>query len=108
MLNALEEEDIINQGEDVTHPQDLLVNLLTETSQAHHQACLEMNEEDQEWPLWYADYMIDRLRKLLGAPLTRSELICVLLNLSRLQPLEAPGQPWQEYYAQYMLERYSA
>ena len=56
--------------------------------------------------MWYADYMIERLRKLLNAPLTNSGLICVLLNLSRLQPLEAPDEAWEEYYADYMVERY--
>ncbi|MCD4673220.1 MAG: hypothetical protein K8R77_11205 [Anaerolineaceae bacterium] len=50
--------------------------------------------------------MIERLRKLLNAPLTNSGLICVLLNLSRLQPLEAPDEAWEEYYADYMVERY--
>ncbi len=50
--------------------------------------------------------MIEKLCELLHAPLTRSELICVLLNLSRLQPAEAPDVPWQEYYADYLIERY--
>jgi hypothetical protein len=83
-----------------------LVELLIETRKAHHLAYQDTDGEDPEWPMWYADYMIDRLQGLLHAPLTRSELVCVLLNLSRIQPLEAPDEPWQEYYARYLLERY--
>jgi len=85
---------------------EALVALLTETSEAHHQAFTDADGEDPEWPMWYADYMIDELRELLGAPLTRSELICVLLNLYRLHQAEAPDATWQGYYADYMIERY--
>ena len=84
-----------------------LEEILVETRQAHQEACEVTCDEDDEWPLWYADYMMDRLRNLLGDALTRSELICVLLNLSRMQPLDAPDEPWQTYYARYLLERYS-
>jgi hypothetical protein len=90
----------------MTEKKDALVAFLTETSEAHVQAFADMGGEDPEWPMWYADYMIEKLRELLHAPLTRSELICVLLNLSRLQPVEAPDMPWQAYYADYMIERY--
>jgi hypothetical protein len=90
----------------MTEQKDALAALLTETSEAHHQAFADVDGEDPEWPMWYADFMIDRLSELLHAPLTRSELICILLNLSRLQPAEAPDVSWQEYYADYLIERY--
>jgi hypothetical protein len=91
---------------DMTEKKDTLVALLTETGEAHHRAFADMDGEDPEWPMWYADYMIEKLGAVLHAPLTRSELICVLLNLSRLQPAEAPDVPWQAYYADYLIERY--
>ena len=84
-----------------------LIALLTETKEAHQQAYLDTQGEDPEWPMWYADYMSEKLQATLQAPLTRSELICVLLNLSRLQPSEAPDVPWQEYYADYFIGRYT-
>lgn len=83
-----------------------LEELLIETRQEHQRACEVTCDEDEEWPLWYADYMIARAQMLLGESLTRSELICVLLNMSRLQPLEAPDEPWQSYYARHLAERY--
>ena len=90
----------------MTEIKNALVALLTETSEVHHKAFADTDGEDPEWPMWYADYMIAKLSELLKVELTRSELICVLLNLSRLQPAEAPDQPWQEYYADYMIGRY--
>ena len=90
----------------MTEAKDALMALLTETSEAHQRAFADMNEEDPEWPMWYADFMIEKLSELLHASLTRSELICVLLNLSRLQPKEEPDVSWQEYYADYLIGRY--
>ncbi|MDX9864375.1 MAG: hypothetical protein RBT34_06165 [Anaerolineaceae bacterium] len=85
---------------------DALVMILTETEKAHQLAFAGTGGEDPEWPMWYADFMIENLNELLHARLTHSELICVLLNLSRLHPAEAPDVPWQAYYADYMIERY--
>jgi len=90
----------------MTEKKDAIAALLTETSKAHHQAFAKTDGEDPEWPMWYTDFMIAKLSELLHAPLTRSELICVLLNLSRLHPAEVPDLPWQEYYTDYLIERY--
>ena len=34
-----------------------LEELLRETGEAHHQAYIETDGADPEWPLWYADYL---------------------------------------------------
>ena len=90
----------------MTEQKNALAELLVEVADAHQLAFADTEGEDPEWPMWYADFMIEKLSELLHAPLTRSELICMLLNLSRLQPVEAPDIPWQEYYADYLIERY--
>ena len=86
---------------------DALIVLLTKAEDAHKLAYQDTAGVDEEWPMWYADYLIQDLQRILNAVLTRSELICVLLNLSRLQPQEAPGEDWQAYYADYLIERYA-
>jgi len=48
-----------------------LAALFKETGDAHHEAFLETDGEDPEWPLWYAKYLQDRLTPFLAAPLTR-------------------------------------
>ena len=61
---------------------------------------------DLEWPIWYADFLLDRLLPLLEASMTRSELIYLLVHLSKIQPADAPGAKWSRYYARYLAERY--
>jgi hypothetical protein len=86
--------------------QAAIANLFTETGHAHHQAFVEADGADPEWPMWYADFMYDKLRKLLDAHFTKSELIYLLVSMEKEQALEAPGANWQRYYADYLIGRY--
>jgi hypothetical protein len=52
-----------------------------------------------EWPLWYADYLRERLVELLDASFTKSELVHMLVLIANEQPLVAPGANWAGYYA---------
>ena len=83
-----------------------IATLLEETKQAHHQAYLAVDGDDPDWPLWYADYLQDKLSSLLDAVLTKSELTYLLVHLSGLQQLEAPGSRWSHYYARVLVDRY--
>jgi hypothetical protein len=83
-----------------------LTNLFAETGKAHHRAFSETDGFDLEWPIWYADYLIDKLPPLLEANMSKSELVYLLVHLSRIQPAEAPGASWPRYYARYLAERY--
>jgi hypothetical protein len=79
-----------------------LADLFAEAGRAHHQAFSEVDGADPEWPIWYAEYLIDRLRTLLDAPLTKSELIHALVHLGR-----RPSVDWPKEYARYFVERYA-
>jgi hypothetical protein len=59
-----------------------LEGLFREVGEAHHQAYIETDGADPEWPLWYADYLRDRLAPLLDASFTRSELIYLLVMVA--------------------------
>ena len=83
-----------------------IARLLEETQQAHHQAYLATDGVDPEWPIWYADYLQDMLSPLLKVDMTRSELIYLLVYLSKLQQLEAPGSGWSRFYAKHLVEKY--
>lgn len=80
--------------------------LWVETQKAHHKAYHETDGFDPEWPLWYADYLIDKLPALLEAEMTKSELVFLIVHLSKIQPLEAPGANWSRFYAWYLAQRY--
>ena len=83
-----------------------IAGLLQEAEKAHGHAFKETNGEDPEWPLWYADYLHDRLPSILGASITKSELVYLLVTAEKEQHLVAPGANWPRYYANFFLERY--
>jgi hypothetical protein len=47
--------------------EDLLTQLLEEAKAAHAEYEKETGEYDEEWPRWYARYVLDRLNKLTRA-----------------------------------------
>jgi hypothetical protein len=84
-----------------------LEELFHEVGAAHHQAYIETDGVDPEWPLWYADYLRDKLGALLDASFTKSELVYLLVLLSHEQPLSAPGANWARYYAKFFIRLYA-
>ena len=85
-----------------------LIDLLHETGSAHHRAYLAANGEDADWPLWYAEYLRQRLNGLLGTALTRSELTYLLVLVEKERTAAAATAGWPEYYADFFMERYGA
>ncbi|MCA1847438.1 MAG: hypothetical protein LC704_00365 [Actinobacteria bacterium] len=84
-----------------------LEELFRETGEAHHQAYIETDGADPEWPLWYADYLRERIGSLLDANFTQSELVYLLIWVANEQPLRAPAANWARYYARFFMERYT-
>jgi len=84
-----------------------LEGLFREVGEAHHQAYSETDGADPEWPLWYADYLRERLALLLDASFTRSELVYLLVMVANEQPLTAPGANWARYYAKFFIRLYA-
>jgi hypothetical protein len=84
-----------------------LEELFRETGEAHHQAYIETDGFDPEWPLWYADHLRARIGPLLGVEFTQSELVYLLIWVANEQPLRAPAANWARYYARFFTERYA-
>lgn len=82
-------------------------SLLREAGRAHHQAYIATDGADPDWPLWYAEFLRERLAATLGAGFTKSELVYLLVSLDREVQRLAPGADWQAYYAKALVERYS-
>ena len=85
--------------------QEALAALFRETSSAHHDAYIETDGADADWPIWYAEYLRDRLAGLLQADFTKSELVYLLITLDRELKTRAPGAGWVGYYTRWFLER---
>lgn len=86
--------------------QQQLEALFHEAGEAHHQAYIETDGAHDDWPIWYAEYLRDRLAELLDARFTKSELVYLIITLDREVNRVAPGANWQAYYARALLERY--
>ncbi len=81
-----------------------LAALFKQTGAAHHEAFLETDGDDPEWPLWYAEYLHERMTPFLAAPLTRSRLVFCLLETDDEHRATDPDAPWPEYYARRVVE----
>jgi hypothetical protein len=86
---------------------DQLTALFEQTGKAHHTAFAAVDGADADWPIWYAEYLMDKLPAILSATFTKSELVYLLVRLSKEQALEAPGAKWPRYYAKFFVERYT-
>jgi hypothetical protein len=84
-----------------------LIELFHETEEACQEAGKEANGESIDWPIWYADYLLDNgIEDLLEAKLVKSDLIYLLVRAAHEQAVEAPGSKWDRYYAEFFLSRY--
>jgi glutaredoxin len=71
---------------------------------AHHQAFLDTNGEDSEWPIWYANHIYEPIKKIMPGDLTRSRIIYCLIAAEQEHHARAPETNWPDYYAKYFLE----
>ena len=83
-----------------------IANLLQQTGQAHHQAFIDTDGADDDWAIWYADYLFGKLDDLLDARLTRTQIVILMVDLDRLHKATAPGSNWARFYAKELVNRY--
>ena len=82
----------------MTDTSERISGLLHEAGEIHHRVFRIVDGADDDWASWYAQWLID-LSDLLGARPVRSELIYLLVSLGKRYTAEAPGEPWETYYA---------
>lgn len=80
-----------------------LAELLEQAGRRHHEAFIVTDGDDPEWPLWYAEYLEDRVTGVLGTRPTRSRLVQCLLNAEEEHASSGSASPWTEFYARYIL-----
>lgn len=84
-----------------------LAEAFENAGRAHHQAFIESDGEDPDWPIWYAEFLHEDLSERLTADFTKSELIYLLVLAEKERSLNAPGSEWKMSYANFFLDRYS-
>jgi hypothetical protein len=79
--------------------------LLHEAGETPHRVFRIVDGADDDWASWSAQWLID-LSDLLGARPVRSGLIYLLVSLDKQYSAEAPGEPWEIYYACQILRHF--
>lgn len=83
--------------------------LLSQAGSAHHQfeQTILKGVYDQEWPAWYADYVIRHsLQELLPVPVTTEQLSRFLAENYELYKQENSKLGWADYTAQQINEHF--
>jgi hypothetical protein len=85
-------------------------DLLHEASETHHVVFRIVDGDDPDWASWYADWLLDHseLPQLLGSAPVRSHLVHALVDLDREYTAEPRDESWEDWYAERLLERFSA
>lgn len=81
--------------------------LLHEAGETHHRVYRIVDGDDADWASWYGDWLVNlsELPELLGRKPPRSEVVHVLVSLDREYAEASPDEPWEDWYAQRVLER---
>jgi hypothetical protein len=102
-----EKEASSNMSQEQTQRKETIAALLHQTGEDHLATHRETNGDDPDWPIWYADHLLENgFDTLLDAKLTKSELIYLLVLVDKQQRSAAPGVPWEQYYADFFVTRY--
>ena len=82
--------------------------LLHEAGETHHRVYRIIDGADDDWASWYAWWLINlsELPDLLKEKPVRSELIYLLVSLDKQYTEQAPGEPWETYYAGRILRHF--
>src|SRR5438045_8935084 len=93
---------------EMTGAVEQISSLLHEAGETHHRVFRIVDGADDDRASWYAQWLIDlpELPDLLGARPVRSELIYLLVSLDKQYGAEAPGEPWETYYARQILRHF--
>ncbi len=81
--------------------QQTVSGLLHEAAETHHTVYRIVDGDDPDWASWYADWLLalSELPDLIARPV-RSHLVHALVQLDRDYVAAAPGQPWEDWYAE--------
>ena len=84
--------------------------LLKEAATTHHTVYRFVDGDDPDWPIWYAEWLIDlsELPTLLGGRPVKSELVYLLVGLEKRFRNKESDLPWEEFYAAGIAEHFSS
>ena len=76
--------------------------LLHRASETHHMVWMKEDGDDPDWPMWYANWLIDHTNfvEQIGYSITKSELICRLMECdAEFTSKDRGDMNWEAFYA---------
>ena len=94
----------------MTNDTDTIAGLLHQVAETHHVVYADTDGEDADWATFYADWLVahSQLPDLLDRPPVRSHLTAELVALDREYSSRARETPWEQYYAERLVEKFAA
>ena len=82
--------------------------LLHEAGEVHHVVYRITDGADDDWASFYADWLSrhSELGDVLGTTPVRSHLVHELVECDRAYAEAAPDEPWEQWYAVRIVERF--
>lgn len=78
---------------------------LFESGRAAHRAEFHgPMEDDPDWPIWFADYLLEPLHRLADPNITRSRLVHCLITAEDERLALAEDEDWAEFHARHFVE----
>jgi len=84
-----------------------LTHLFRESERQHLAAFADIDGDDPEWPLWYADHLQTPLGQALDTEFYKSQLIYCLMTANFEHIARAPDSDWAEFFANQFMEHYA-
>jgi hypothetical protein len=89
-----------------------IAELLHEAGEIHHTVYRIVDGADDDWASFYSNWLITlselpELPELLGAAPVRSELTYMLVKLDKDYETDSPDQPWEDWYAERLVEHFA-
>lgn len=88
--------------------QSELSQLFKETARAHHAAYADSEGANPDWPIWYADHLLEPMQQLVNKDLYKSQLIYCLMTADFDYVARAPATGWTNFYASEFVQHFAA
>ena len=79
-------------------------DLMREAGDAYRQ--VNSNNTNTDWPIWFADYLVETMSGLFDMTFERSQLVTCLMDAENERITQNIETDWPRYYAEYFVERY--
>ena len=83
-----------------------IISLFREAEKIHREEFHTGIIEDQEWPLWFAEHMKEKLEGTLNKHFTTGELVYILTSAEIAHKKNSPDSDWAAYCANYFIQKH--